>query len=113
MGESKCVLRAYVYNEFTKSTMFKNTIISSTKTEYQKEIDRWINYIKSCGNTVENYQPPKPKKVVSDKQNARNKANKEYHRIVNNISNSRVRGNKKKEIYWTEKLQELKNGGTI
>ena len=53
------------------------------------------------------------KKVVSDKQNARNKANKEYHRIVNNISNSRVRGNKKKEIYWTEKLQELKNGGTI
>lgn len=67
MGESKCVLRAYVYNEFTKSTMFKNTIISSTKTEYQKEIDRWINYIKSCGNTVENYQPPKPKKVVSDK----------------------------------------------
>lgn len=53
------------------------------------------------------------KKVVSDKQNARNKANKEYHRIVNNISNSRVRGNKKKEIYWTEKLQELKNGGAI
>lgn len=53
------------------------------------------------------------KKVVSDKQNARNKVNKEYHRIVNNISNSRVRGNKKKEIYWTEKLQELKNGGTI
>ena len=53
------------------------------------------------------------KKVVSDKQNARNKANKEYHRIVNNISNSRVRGNKKKEIYWTEKLQEIKNGGTI
>ena len=53
------------------------------------------------------------KKVVSDKQTARNKANKEYHRIVNNISNSRVRGNKKKEIYWTEKLQELKNGGTI
>lgn len=53
------------------------------------------------------------KKVVSDKQNARNKANKEYHRIVNNISNSRVRGNKKKEIYWTEKLQELKNGGAM
>ena len=53
------------------------------------------------------------KKVVSDKQNARNKVNKEYHRIVNNISNSRVRSNKKKEIYWTEKLQELKNGGTI
>lgn len=53
------------------------------------------------------------KKVVSDKQNARNKANKEYHRIVNNISNSRVRGNTEKEIYWTEKLQELKNGGTI
>ena len=53
------------------------------------------------------------KKVVSDKQNARNKANKEYHRIVNNISNSRVRGNKKKEIYWTVKLHELKNGGAV
>lgn len=68
MGGSKCIFRAYATNEFKKSTMFKSTIISTTKKEFQKEIDKWIGFLKYKGEKIENYQPlVKHKKSISDK----------------------------------------------
>lgn len=68
MGGSKCILRAFATNVFTKSTIFKSTIISTTKKEFQKEIDKWIGFMKFKGEKIENYQPPvKYKKIVPDK----------------------------------------------
>ena len=70
------------------------------KNDYEYGI--WCNY----WNLVERFISHK--KEVAKKQINWNKNNKEYHRITNNISNNKIRGNKEKEEYWRNKLKEFK-----
>ena len=48
------------------------------------------------------------KKKCAEKTNKYNKEHKEYHRIINNISNARKSGNVEKVEYWENKLKEYK-----
>ena len=65
---------------------------SDIKEQYSKMVERFIG----------------TKKNIANKQNNWNKENREYHRITNNISYAKKRGNKEKEIYWRNKLEEFK-----
>lgn len=64
--------------------------------------DDFVDYI----NLIENIIIDKKNKA--SKQNAFNKANREYHRITNNICGARKSGNAQKLEYWQSKLDEYK-----
>ena len=49
------------------------------------------------------------KKKCTEKSNKYNKEHKEYHRIINNISNARKSGNIEKLAYWESKLEDYKS----
>lgn len=49
------------------------------------------------------------KKKCAEKVNKYNKEHKEYHKIINNISNARKSGNIEKLAYWESKLEDYKS----
>ena len=67
-----------------------------------EEWETWTKYWNMVERLIVN------KKERNKKQGVWNKNNKDYHRITNNISNNRVRGNKEREEYWKGKLKELR-----
>lgn len=80
-----------------KDIINKNNIITSNKdkniyNDYVLFINRIVDIKKQCAN----------------KSNAFNKANKEYHRITNNITYAKKTNNIKKLTYWRNKLEEYK-----
>lgn len=80
-----------------KDIIDKNNIITNNEdkniyNDYITFIDRLVNIKKQCAN----------------KSNAFNKANKEYHRITNNITYARKTNNIEKLTYWRNKLEAYK-----
>lgn len=70
--------------------------------ENDEEYNLWCKYWTMIERFI------KTKKDLASKQNKWNKANKEYHRITNNISTNKKSGNKEKEQYWRNELKKFK-----
>ena len=70
--------------------------------ENDKEYDLWCQYWKLVERFIND------KKQQASKQNQWNKENKVYHRITNNITYHKARGNKEQLEYWRNKLKEYK-----
>ena len=51
------------------------------------------------------------KHIQSEKSNEYNKTHKEYHRITNNMHESKKNGNMERYNYWKRKRDELKKKG--
>ena len=66
------------------------------------EYDLWLSYY----NIIENITNDINK--LNKKANEWNKKNKDYHRIMNNLYNSKKRNNKEKINYWKNELLKLK-----
>ena len=66
------------------------------------EYDLWLSYY----NIIENINNDINK--LNKKANEWNKKNKDYHRIMNNLYNSKKQNNKEKIDYWANELLKLK-----
>jgi len=80
-----------------------------------KPIQDTIEYLKSTGAGTHADQLQQiyetllqEKSSASNRSNNYNKNNKEYHRLINNVSRARVAGNTKLYNKWCAKLEEWK-----
>lgn len=72
------------------------------------EYDLWISYYNVVENIINDINK------LNKKSNEWNKKNKDYHRIMNNLYDSKKRNNKEKINYWESELLKLKeNKGEI
>jgi len=82
----------------------KNKIIKIKTSEksYDVTYNDFLDYMNLIERIYEN------KKKLSDKSNKYNKANKEYHRIINGLYEARKDNNQERIERWTKKLEEYK-----
>lgn len=66
------------------------------------EYDLWISYYNIVENIINDISK------LNKKSNEWNKKNKDYHRIMNNLYDSKKRNNKEKINYWENELLKLK-----
>lgn len=66
------------------------------------EYNLWIDYYNVIENIINDIDK------LNKKSNEWNKKNKDYHRIMNNLYDSKKRNNKEKINYWENELLKLK-----
>lgn len=66
------------------------------------EYDLWLSYYNIVENIINDINK------LNKRSNEWNKKNKDYHRIMNNLYDSKKRNNKEKINYWTNELLKLK-----
>ena len=98
MNGKKTVLRIIFWNKLIKSTMFKSIILSSTKKIYPGEMENFMNFIKTNGDSITPYVPVVPKKRKKqvdsqtfklthgiEKENRDSDSNKSEYQIWNKV----------------------------
>lgn len=81
MNNTKCIIRASVIVNFLKSTFLKSTITATSKSEFQKEMDKWVEFAKKQNETVEEYVPILSKRLSYSL--TKHKENKLQHGVEN------------------------------
>ena len=111
MNGMKTVLRIIYWNKLIKSTMFKSIILNSTKKIYPGEMENFMNFIRSHGDSITPYVPvvsKKRKKQIDsqsfklthgiEKENRDSDLNKTEYQIWNTVKHVMKYHNDNKNI---------------